>query len=67
MSEELKNIDNDNEINKKNVNEASEKFVTNNDQINNINNEKLMKEFDEYFKNNITNEERNEFKCHKYR
>jgi hypothetical protein len=62
MDEELKNNDNENdsEINKINVNEVSEQFVTNNTEGNNINNETLMKEFDEYFKNNITNEARNE-------
>ena len=62
MAEELKNndIENDSEINKINVNEVSEQIATNNDEGNNINNETLMKEFDEYFKNNITNEERNE-------
>ena len=62
MDEELKINDNDNdsEIKKINENEVSEQFVTNNSEGNNINNEKLMGEFDEYFKNNITNEERNE-------
>lgn len=60
MSEELKTNDNDSEINKINVTEVSEQFVTNNGEGTSINNEKLMKDFDEYFKNNITNEERNE-------
>ena len=65
MSEELKNNDNeyennDCETNKINENEVSEQFVTDKGEGNNINNENLIEEFDEYFKNNITNEERNE-------